>query len=289
MRIRGLLQTGHSSPIVRSRPKVGAILANVQNRPRCQIWNSNPPQFQSAMEATPQMLFEESGPDEGQHGPLLPARCKRSASEFDAEAEPEGGAAAEVGTDVYTNRVIAEVETDSPETTLDRRMEQLAAADAQHAAEAHKNLDEEHTELRRAAQERLDKDLGVIAQSPGPEMSGRLQKRMREADEEEQEDDRKLAIGKAAIAHAQGRMPDWLTVANFLRCPVLMQNTADPVRLTCGHTVDRGVARELYAASEGVFPCPVCRTPNKRPIAKTGARRDPLLARLVRALVGNAV
>jgi len=71
--------------------------------------------------------------------------------------------------------------------------------------------------------------------------------------------------------------------------PVLMQNTADPVGLTCGHTVDRGVARELYAAAEGVFPCPVCRTPNTKPIAKTGARRDPLLTRLVRALVGEGV
>lgn len=255
------------------------------------------------MEVTARTLFGDSDPEE--YGPPLPARRKRRVSEAEAgpepeggaaarpepepEAEPEGGAAAKVGTGVRTNRVIAEVETDSPETTLDRRLEQLAAADAQHAAEARKNLNEEHTERRRAAQERLDKDLLVIAQSPGPEMSGRLQKRMREADEEEQEDDRKLAIGKAAINQAQGRMPDWPTVADLLRCPVLIQNTADPVRLTCGHTVDRGVARELYAESEGVFPCPVCRTPNTKPIAKTGARRDPLLARLVRALVGKGV
>ena len=188
-----------------------------------------------------------------------------------------------------TNLVIAEVKTDSPETTLDRRMEKLAAADAQHAAEARKKLAEAHQERRRVAQERLDKDLGVIAQSPGPEMSRKLQERMREADEEEREDERRLADGEAAINQAQGRMPDWTTVANLLRCPVLMQNTADPVRLTCGHTADRGVARELYAASEGVFPCPICRTPNTKPIAKTGARRDPLFAKLVRALVGKGV
>ena len=256
------------------------------------------------MEVTPQMLFEESGLVEGQqHGPPLLARRKRSASESEAEPEesaaarpepepepePEGGAAAEVGTGVCRNRVIAEVETDSPEAAFGRRMEQLAHADEQDAAEAHKKLDEEHTERRRAAQERLDEDLRVIAQSPGPEMSGRLQKRMREADEEEREDDRKLAIGKAAIAQAQGRMSNWSSVAELLRCPVLMQDTADPVRLTCGHTVDRGVARELYAAAEGVFPCPVCRTPNKRPIAKSGARTEPLLKELVRALVGNGV
>jgi hypothetical protein len=168
-------------------------------------------------------------------------------------------------------------------------LDELAAADAQHAAEAYKNLDEEHRERMKRTRERLDTDLGVIAQSPGPEMSGRLQKRMREADEEEREDERRLAIEKAAIDQAQGRMPDWGAVAKMLYCPVLMRNTADPVRLTCGHTLDRGVARELFAESEGVFPCPVCRAPNTKPIAKTGARRDPLLARLVRALVGKGV
>ena len=298
MRIRGLLQTGHSSPTVRSPLEVGAILANVQNGPRCQIWNSNPPQFQSAMEVTPQMPFEESGLVEGlQHGPL-PARRKRSASQSEAEPEesaaepepePEGGAAAEVRPEEHANRVIAEVRTDSRETTLDRRLEKLAASDAQDAAEAYKNLDGEHQKRMRIAQDVLDKDVWLIAQDPQPGMSSRLQERMRKAADAKQEAERELAIEKAAIDQAQGRMPDWCGVAKMLYCPVLMRNTAYPVMLTCGHTLDRGVARELFAESEGVFPCPVCRTPNTKPIAKTGAGKNTLLGRLARALVGKGV
>lgn len=210
-------------------------------------------------------------------------------SELASEALPSFGEGTEdVGAKVPDNFVLAMMGSTDPENSFDRFagwMQSRIAADAEEARQHVRNV---HAATRKRAGDALRRETSDIVSAAGPDMTEQLVKRMRQATKEEEQDDAALAIEQERIAKALKLLPDFERLGRLLRCPVLLEDTVDPVMLACGHTLSRRAARQLYSDADfSTFPCPVCKGPHTKPVSARLIRGPPLQNELVRALVGK--